>query len=98
MSTISIAHARAHLGDVIGRVRHARERVVLTSHGKPAAVVVSVEDLEALEHLEDAADVRYARKVLADFDAGRVKGIPHDEVWRRIEAKHRRKAKPKTKK
>lgn len=51
---ISASEARAAFNDVLSRVSHGHERVTITRNGKPAAVLVSVEDLELLERLEDA--------------------------------------------
>ncbi len=50
------------MADPINRVMYQGERIVLERHGKGVAVVVSMEDLKALEALEDAADVRAAKK------------------------------------
>ncbi|WP_293909816.1 type II toxin-antitoxin system Phd/YefM family antitoxin [Deinococcus sp.] len=51
---ISASEVRAAFNDVINRVSYGHERVTITRNGKPAAVLVSVEDLELLERLEDA--------------------------------------------
>lgn len=53
-SSISASDARASFNDVLSRVGYGRERVTITRNGKPAAVLVSVEDLALLEQLEDA--------------------------------------------
>jgi antitoxin YefM len=47
--TLSLAHIKAHLSEVVDRVEHHHDRVVLTRNGRPAAVLVSPDDLEALE-------------------------------------------------
>jgi PHD/YefM family antitoxin component YafN of YafNO toxin-antitoxin module len=39
---------------------------VLTRHGKPVAVVISIDDLRELEAAEDEADLEAAREALAD--------------------------------
>ena len=41
-------------------------RVVVQSSGRDMAALVPLEDLEALERLEDEADVRAAREALAE--------------------------------
>lgn len=87
MPTMTIADARAHLGDVVGRVRHAGDRFILTARGKPAVAIVPVADLEALEAAEDAADVAAARKALARIAAG-VAPTPWDDVKARLDRKH----------
>ena len=61
MNSISIVHIRAHLSESLNRVAYGGERVTLERHGKPVAVLVSMEDLRKLEALEDAADVRDAK-------------------------------------
>ena len=42
-----------HLSEVVDKVEREHERVVITKHGRPAAVVVSVDDLESLEQTLD---------------------------------------------
>ena len=49
MSTISLAEAKAHLSDVVSRVSAHHERVTVTVHGRPSAVLLAPEDLERLE-------------------------------------------------
>jgi antitoxin YefM len=51
--TLSLAHIKAHLSEVVDRVEHHHDRVVLTRNGRPAAVLVSPDDLEALEDTLD---------------------------------------------
>jgi antitoxin YefM len=43
------AEIKAHLSEVVDRVEQQHERVVLTRNGRPAAVIMSPDDLEALE-------------------------------------------------
>jgi len=49
MSIISLAEAKAHLSDVVNRVSTHHERVTVTVHGRPSAVLLAPEDLERLE-------------------------------------------------
>lgn len=88
MPTMTIADARAHLGDVIGKVRHAGERYILTAHGKPAVAVVPIEDLEDLEAYENEEDARLAREALADYNSGKDPGITLEELSAKMAAKH----------
>lgn len=53
---ISITKARDHLGDLACRVVYNKERIVLTIHNKQLALV-PIEDLEALEAMEDREDI-----------------------------------------
>ena len=68
MTTLSIVDARNSLADAINRVSYAGERIVFTRRGKPAAALVSTEDLSLLERIEDAEDIRGAAKVLKEYD------------------------------
>lgn len=47
--TLPLAEIKAHLSEVVDRVEQQHERVVLTRNGRPAAVIMSPDDLEALE-------------------------------------------------
>lgn len=49
MTTMSLAEAKAHLSELVNRVRAQHERVTVTVHGTPSAVLVAPEDLESLE-------------------------------------------------
>lgn len=49
MRRASVAQARAELSDLLDRVAHGRERVVITSRGRPKAALVSLDDLAALD-------------------------------------------------
>jgi antitoxin YefM len=47
--TIPLSSVKAHLSELVDRVEDQHDRVVLTRNGKPAAVLVSHDDLESLE-------------------------------------------------
>src|SRR5690606_21598302 len=53
---LSIAEVRNNLADALNRVAYAGERVVLERRGKPVAVLVSMDDLELLQRIEDEMD------------------------------------------
>jgi antitoxin YefM len=77
--TRSLAEVKAHLSEIVGRVGSQHERVTVTVHGRPTAVLLSVDDLEALEEtlavLGDAAALR----ALAEADAELARGEGEDE-------------------
>lgn len=66
MKNISTKEARGQLSEVISRAAFAKERIVLTRHGKAVAAVVPIEDYELLEQIEDRIDLEDARAALAD--------------------------------
>jgi prevent-host-death family protein len=47
--TISLSEVKAHLSELVDRVEDQHDRVVVTRNGKPAAVLMSHDDLESLE-------------------------------------------------
>jgi prevent-host-death family protein len=47
--TIPFTEAKAHLSDLVDRTFREHERFILTRNGRPAAVLLSPEDLESLE-------------------------------------------------
>ena len=57
-STISTSKAREFLADLITEVAFKGERVILTRHGKPVAALISADDLELFEKLEDWNDIQ----------------------------------------
>ena len=62
MLEIGVAEIRSNLADVINRVAYGGERIILQRRGKQVLAVVSMEDLELLNALEDRADVKAAKK------------------------------------
>jgi prevent-host-death family protein len=66
MANISTKEARGQLSTVVSRAAFAKERIILTRHGKAVAAVVPIEDLEFLEQLEERIDIEDARTALAD--------------------------------
>jgi prevent-host-death family protein len=47
--TVPFTEAKAHLSDLVDRVMSEHERFVLTRNGRPAAVLLSPDELESLE-------------------------------------------------
>ncbi len=48
-TSVNLAEAKAKLSSVVDDVRRTANRYLVTRHGKPAAAIVTVEDLERLE-------------------------------------------------
>jgi prevent-host-death family protein len=79
METQSLAEVKNRLSEFVERVSSQHDRVTITRNGRPAAVLVSPEDLDSLEEtlsiLGSAKEVEALRKGLADLDAGRTIGL-----------------------
>ena len=50
---MALKDVKNRLSEVVDRVEREHDRVVITKHGRPAAVVVSVDDLASLEETLD---------------------------------------------
>ncbi len=50
--SMTATQAKDQLSSLLERARSGGERIVIEKHGKPAAVLVSVEDLHRLERLD----------------------------------------------
>lgn len=66
MVRMAVNKVRDTFSDTIDRVAFKGERVILQRHGKDEAALISVEDLELLEALEDRDDLAAAREALAE--------------------------------
>jgi antitoxin YefM len=70
----TLAQTKAHLSELVARVGDQHERVTVTVHGRPVAVLVAVDDLESMEEtiavLSDAA----ALHALGQADAELARG------------------------
>jgi antitoxin YefM len=51
-----LADVKNHLSEVVDRLQREHGRVIITRHGRPAAVVMSMDDLESLEETLDIMD------------------------------------------
>jgi prevent-host-death family protein len=74
--TLPLAHIKAHLSEIVDRVEHQHDRVVLTRNGRPAAILVSPDDLEALEDtldlLSDPQALKEINQARQEIAEGRV--------------------------
>jgi prevent-host-death family protein len=71
MEKIGAREARLNFADVLSRCAYGKDRIVVTKNGKDVAAVIPIEDLRALEEIEDAADSRDARRILASKEKSR---------------------------
>ncbi|MCB1107819.1 MAG: type II toxin-antitoxin system Phd/YefM family antitoxin [Chlamydiia bacterium] len=62
MKSIPFSEARAHLTEVVNNVTYKGKRFVLTKNGKQVAAFIPIEDLALLEELEDAIDLKAAKR------------------------------------
>lgn len=75
MTVISVSELKNTISQVLNRAAFGRERIVIASRGRPKAAVISIEDLELLEDLEDALA---AHEALEAYRAGET--VPWEKV------------------
>jgi antitoxin YefM len=83
-----LADVKNRLSEVVDRLEREHGRVVITKHGHPAAVVMSVEDLESLEETLDILDsadlLAEIRASLAEARADSAEVLSKDEALQLI--------------
>jgi len=81
---MALKDVKNHLSEVVDKVEREHERVVITKHGRPAAVVVSVDDLESLEQTLDIlsrpALIKQIRESLDDLRGEGAEALSKDEA------------------
>jgi prevent-host-death family protein len=80
-----VTEFRAHTSAVLEQVQATKRPVVLTQHGRSAAVLLDVEFYESL--VEEVALLRDLATAEAQLDAGLV--VPHEEVEARLRERYR---------
>jgi prevent-host-death family protein len=64
MTTTSLADAKNRLSEIIQSAQDTHERFVITKNGRPAVVLISVDDLESLEEtLDILSDAQLMAKI-----------------------------------
>lgn len=65
-TVINTADAKEQFTDLINRVAHNNERVILTRRGKEIAVIIPIDDLKVLQDSQDKLDLREAIDALKE--------------------------------
>lgn len=83
-SSMALRDVKNRLSEVVDQVEREHDRVVITRHGKPAAVVISADDLasleETLEIVSRPALVAQIRDSLAEMRAGETETLGKEEI------------------
>jgi antitoxin YefM len=80
--TLPLAEIKKRLSEIVDGVEQRHDRVLLTRNGRPAAVIISPDELEALEEtveiLSDPKAMREIRQAERAIDKGEV--VTGDEL------------------
>lgn len=80
METVPLSVVRSEMSSVVERVERTHERVTITRNGRPAAVLISPEDLEALEETLSVLSDSVSMQRLRDGEAAVAAGDVVDEA------------------
>lgn len=90
--TVPIRRLRSDLAQFIDRVADLREHIVVTRHGRPAAVLIPVDEYEALEEtaeiLSDSEALAAVQEGLVEVERGDT--VTLDELRRELAQRRRR--------
>ena len=88
---LPLADVKKRLSEVIDTLEREHGRVVVTKHGRPAAVMMNVDDLESLEEtleiLSNPALMAAIRAGADDAAVGRTERVLRDEMLARVARK-----------
>lgn len=87
---LPLAEVKNRLSEVVERVEVEHARVTITKHGRPAAVLVSADDLESLEEtlalLSDPEVLAQIRASRAEVGAGQRVALTREQALARVRA------------
>ena len=90
MTVLPLGDVKSHLSELVGRVHDHHERVTVTVTGRPSAVLIAPEDLEALEEtleiMRDAATMN--RLAESDAELARGEYVSADELAEAVRRRH----------
>ncbi|MHB8449308.1 MAG: type II toxin-antitoxin system Phd/YefM family antitoxin [Mycobacteriales bacterium] len=90
MDTVPVRELRSDLANYIDRVADLREHVLVTRRGRPAAVLIPVDEYEALEEtaeiLSDPETMRAVREGKAEIERGET--VTFDQLRRDLRKLH----------
>lgn len=87
MVTKPLSDVKTHLPQILNDVENFGESVLVTRSGRPAGVLLSVDEyeglIETLEILSDSDLTQSIRRGMAQIEAGEV--ISHEDLWRELD-------------
>lgn len=87
---MALRDVKNRLSEVVEQVEREHARVVITRHGKPAAVVISTDDLESLEETLKVVSrprlITQVRDSLAELAAGEAEVLSKEDILATLRA------------
>jgi antitoxin YefM len=90
-TVLPLAEAKARLSELVARVTSQHERITVTVHGRPSAVLLAVADLESLEEtLEILSDPESLQRLAAsDTELARGEGETEADLAQAMQQRRR---------
>ncbi len=89
-AAMALRDVKNRLSEVVDQVEREHDRVIITRHGKPAAVVISADDLESLEETLKVVSrpklITQVRDSLGELAAGEAEILSKEEVLATLRA------------
>ncbi len=86
MRSLTVTEVKARLNELVDDAESTHEQIMITKHGRPAAVIMAAEDLESLQEtlywLSRPGIRESIVEAEADIEAGRT--ISSDELRRQL--------------
>lgn len=83
-ASMALRDVKNRLSEVVDQVERQHDRVVITRHGKPAAVVISTDDLASLEETLEVVSrpklIAQVRDSLAELAAGEAEVVSKADI------------------
>jgi len=80
LNTVSTAEARKKLSEIVNKVAYGKEPIVLTRRGEEIAALISMEELEFLQLIEERIDIEDAIKALEEPG----ENISAEKLWKEL--------------
>ena len=88
---LPLADVKNRLSEVVDRLEREHGRVIITKHGRPAAVMLSIDDLEGLEEtlelLADPQAMQRIRKANAELNEDNSATLTKDQALALVRGK-----------
>lgn len=90
MDAMALRDVKNRLSEVVDQVEREHDRIVITRHGKPAAVVISTDDLASLEETLEVVSrpklVSQIRDSLAELTADNAEILSKEDILASLRA------------
>jgi prevent-host-death family protein len=77
---ITTDNAKKDFTNLLKKVNQENESIILTQHGKQIAALISIDELNLLQQIEDYIDIQDAKKALR----GNEENISSTEFWKQL--------------